>query len=290
MEQSESTRQSFLDQQGIQESYDPELKRAFEFADQHVDPALIDYSKIKTTKDTVILSGDGIFYTLQGEGPTIGIPALFVRFHNCNLKCSWCDAWYTWEPTTPEFWTEGQRFANEVVARKIEVAWEGPQSLKKTVVFTGGEPLIYRDQIDQIAFSLNERVETGPGWRYEIETNGTLMPTTYQLENFQFNCSPKLENSENRKGARIKPKVLEQLNYVNTTFKFVCMSEEDLDEIQKDYSPHISRENIIIMPQGVTEEEVSAGAKVLAEPCKERGLRLLPRLQNICWHGARRGV
>lgn len=290
MEPLESTQQSFLDQPGIQESYDPDLKRSFEFADQHVDPELVDYSKIKTSKDTVLLSGDGVFYTLQGEGPTIGFPALFVRLHNCNLKCDWCDAWYTWNPNTEEFWTEAQRVPNEVAVRKIEAAWEGPKNLKKTVVFTGGEPLIYRHQIDQIAFSLNERTEVGAGWRYEVETNGTLMPTPYQLENFQFNCSPKLANSNNREGARIKPKILEQLNYVDTTFKFVCMSEADLDEIQKDFSPHISREKIIIMPQGVTEEEVSAGAKILAEPCKERGLRLLPRLQNICWAGARRGV
>lgn len=29
-----------------------------------------------------------IFYSLQGEGYHTGIPAIFVRFSGCNMKCS----------------------------------------------------------------------------------------------------------------------------------------------------------------------------------------------------------
>ena len=32
-----------------------------------------------------------IFFTLQGEGAHSGIPAVFVRFSGCNLRCPWCD-------------------------------------------------------------------------------------------------------------------------------------------------------------------------------------------------------
>ena len=32
-----------------------------------------------------------IFYSLQGEGYHTGIPAIFVRFSGCNMKCSFCD-------------------------------------------------------------------------------------------------------------------------------------------------------------------------------------------------------
>ena len=32
-----------------------------------------------------------IFYSLQGEGKHTGHPFIFIRFSNCNLKCSFCD-------------------------------------------------------------------------------------------------------------------------------------------------------------------------------------------------------
>lgn len=275
--------------EGYLETFDPELHRAFEFADQEVDPSLVDHSKIKMHAESLKLSGDAFFYTLQGEGPTMGCPAIFVRLHVCNLKCSWCDAWYTWNPHTEEFWTEMKDVPVEEAAQQIHDEWAGPKYLTRRVIWTGGEPLIQRKQLDA-AMKILEDIEPGIFYTFEIETNGTLMPTERQLERCQFNCSPKLDNSDNRDGSRIKPKILSALNDADSSFKFVCMTEEDLDEVERDFAPHIDHDKIIIMPQGITEEEVSMNAKRLAEPCKERGLRLMPRLQNICWDGARRGV
>lgn len=288
------------------ESFDPELRRAFEFANQKVDPTLVDYSKVKMGKSTIKLSGDGTFYTLQGEGPTLGVPCVFVRLHVCNLKCTWCDAWYTWNPNTPEFWTEGRDVDFASVAKQIEDTWglleDGTKvdpPGHKRVIWTGGEPLIQRKQIDEVMKILNRNCyswtnawqeEPGVGWNAEFETNGTLMPTEDQLYYAQFNCSPKLGNSENLHHSMVKPKILAALNEVTTTFKFVVMDNSDLDEIEEKYLPHIDHDKVIIMPQGITEEEVSAGAKRIVEECKARGYTLMPRAQSIYWDGARRGV
>lgn len=272
---------------GIMESFDPELKRAFENADQSVDPKLVDYSKVKIKKDSILLSGDGTFYTLQGEGPTMGLPCVFVRLHVCNLRCVWCDAFYTWDARSEEFWTESKRFSFEQCAQKIIDSWDSrnTQSAKR-VIFTGGEPLIQKTQIDAVCDFLWKE---NPNWEFEIETNGTLMPTPMQLQTFQFNCSPKLSNSDNQHHSMVKPKILSRLNEANSSFKFVCTSESDLDEIEKNYLPHIDFDKVIIMPQGVTDEEVNHNAQMLAEYVKEKGFRMLGRLQNQIW-GAKRGV
>lgn len=269
---------------GIFKSFDPELKRAFEFTDVSVPDSIKDPSAFKMQKDKVKISGDGTFYTLQGEGPTMGEPCVFVRLHVCNLRCTWCDAWYTWNPNTKEFWTEPSDLSFEECAARIQDTWDERNTRSsKRVIWTGGEPLIQRKQIEEVSRQL------GTNWINEVETNGTLMPTEYQLENFQFNCSPKLANSENAHHSMVKPKILQALNKANTSFKFVVTKNEDLDEVEEKYLPYVDFDKVIIMPQGVTDEEVNHNAQEVAEYVKEKGFRMLGRLQNQIW-GAKRGV
>lgn len=214
----------------------------------------------------------------------MGLPCVFVRLHVCNLRCTWCDAWYTWNPNTEEFWKEPHRKAFQEVADQIKATWAGPDNVRKRVIFTGGEPLIQRKQLEYVHAFL------GIDWAVEVETNGTLMPTEQQLALWQFNCSPKLKNSENRENAMVKPKILSALDQVNTTFKFVCYDETDLAEIEAAYLPHISENKVIIMPQGIRSEEIDENMQKLYEPCMKRGWRLLGRMQSQFADGARRGV
>lgn len=268
-----------------EQDFEPDLRRAFEFAHEHVDPNLVDHSKVKMHKDKIKLSGDSVFYTLQGEGPTMGLPCVFVRLHVCNLRCTWCDAWYTWNPNTPEFWTESKDVSFEGCANLIRAAWNcRDKNVQKRIIWTGGEPLIQKKQIDAIADEL------GDSWTHEFETNGTLMPTSSQLKGAQFNCSPKLSNSDNKHHSMVKPKVLEALNNANSTFKFVCYDASDLLEIEAKYLPHISKEKVIIMAQGIRSDEIDMNLQKLYEPCMKKGYRLLGRLQAQFADGARRAV
>lgn len=270
---------------GIDVNSDAGLRRAFDFEGSNVHQDLKKGERLKIKPDHFKVSGDGVFYTLQGEGTSMGRPACFLRLHFCNLKCSWCDSWYTWNPNTAEFWIESQDWTIQDTERKLVEAWgcDNPE-ITKRVVITGGEPLIQKDRIDGL-------MQIMPDWIFEIETNGTLMPTNRMLERCQFNCSPKLGNSANRSDWRIKADVLQALNKADTTFKFVVMTPVDVDEIEREYigAFNLDINKILLMPQGVTAQEVAVNALAVVEVAKERGYRLLGRLQCEIW-GARRGV
>lgn len=68
-----------------------------------------------------------IFYSLQGEARTVGLPTVFVRLTGCPLRCVYCDTAYAF--------SGGQmRSLGEIVE---QVAAFRP----RYVTVTGGEPL-----------------------------------------------------------------------------------------------------------------------------------------------------
>ena len=115
-----------------------------------------------------------IFPTLQGEGPFVGVPSVFVRLGGCNLACSFCD-------------TDFEEFVAVAVAVVVEKVKSRAQNEKgerarNLVVITGGEPL--RQNIAPLC----ERLLT-EGFQVQIETNGTLwrpLPKGVDIV-----CSPK---------------------------------------------------------------------------------------------------
>ena len=65
-----------------------------------------------------------IFYTLQGEGYHVGVPSIFIRLSDCNLRCTFCDT---------EFLSGKMMTLEEIVTEC--------QSFRGThIVLTGGEP------------------------------------------------------------------------------------------------------------------------------------------------------
>ena len=77
-----------------------------------------------------------IFYTLQGEGAHSGIPAVFIRFSGCNLRCPWCDT---------DFSEYTEMSAEQIVAEAIDL-YDIPNERRKMVVLTGGEPSLQVDK------------------------------------------------------------------------------------------------------------------------------------------------
>lgn len=245
-----------------------------------------DPSRVALQEGNLKLSGDKIFYTLQGEGVSMGEPAVFLRTHLCNLQCVWCDTPYTWNRDMDEFWTEPEDVPTTEAAQRIRDAWGAKNpDIQKRVIFTGGEPLLQQDAILEVIDELGE------DWKVEVETNGTMLPREELLDRAQFNVSPKLENSGNMARVRIRPDVIRRLAEGDTTFKFVVTKPDELDEIQRDYIDgcDVQPEQVILMPEGTDPESIREHAQEVAEYAKEKGFRMLGRLQVDIW-GKQRGV
>lgn len=93
------------------------------------------------------------FYTIQGEGFHSGKAAYFIRLGGCDVGCHWCDVKESWNAELHPLTS---------VDTIVENASKYPA---KTVVVTGGEPLLYN--LDLLTSKLNER-----GIRTFIETSG----------------------------------------------------------------------------------------------------------------------
>jgi 7-carboxy-7-deazaguanine synthase len=215
--------------------------------------------------------------TLQGEGPSAGQRAVFVRLSRCNLDCAWCDTPYTWDWNRFDEAGQSREMAVEdvrdwVLARDADL-----------VVVTGGEPLIQSRRLLPLITAL-----TAQGRRVEIETNGTIYPGDAVAGQVRFNVSPKLAGSGVPAHRRIRPGALTALrDSGNAVFKFVISGDGDLAELVR-LQADFGLAPIWVMPQGVTEQSVLAGLRALAGPALEHGWNLTTRLHVLLW-GDERG-
>lgn len=217
--------------------------------------------------------------TFQGEGPSTGRRAAFVRLGRCNLACSWCDTPYTWR------W-EDHDPAVELTSTPIADLAAAVAAIDAALlVVTGGEPLLQQREL----VPLLQAVRIG-GMAVEIETAGTLAaaPELVTLVD-HFNVSPKLASSGNPLERRRKPDVLRAFQATGkASFKFVATGPVDLEEIAA-IVDECELTDVWVMPEGTTAEAVIAGMKELAGPVLARGWHLSTRLHVLLW-GDRRGV
>jgi len=244
--------------------------------------------------------GDGVevFYTLQGEGVSLGVPAIFVRLSLCNLHCVWCDTDHTWNfEGTP--WLHEKdgldgyaKHKKEEVVKEmavIEVAGLVREYNCRRVVFTGGEPLL---QEDELLLLVRELRSDGCDWFFEMETNGTRFPCLdLMTELDQLNVSPKLSNSGMDVLLRRKIDILSRLKESGKAwFKFVVRGKDDVEEVKLLVQQvGICWNRIVLMPEGRSVEALDRISLWLADVCKELGCRFSDRLHVRLW-GDRRGV
>jgi|TARA_R110002153_G_scaffold181638_1_gene334941 organic radical activating enzyme len=228
-----------------------------------------------------------VFYSIQGEGKTVGIPSVFVRLGGCNLMCGGMGTQFDgelhngaeWRCDTVEVWMKAQSKSVEDILDK-----ECTNAIKNGahVILTGGEPMMQQASLEEfvkyIKFTINKDTF------FEVETNGTILPSEYLLNNISlWNCSPKLTNSGNDKSITYKPEVIKDLNNYNSIFKFVVNTEKEWDEIQKDYLYLVDKKKVYLMPAGENQELLNENKQRVVELAKDNHLNFTTRLHIDIW-------
>lgn len=176
------------------------------------------------------VKGDGsvlevveIFPTLQGEGPYVGMPAVFVRLGGCNLACHFCD-------------TEFEAFTALPLDGIMERIALHPSI--RLVVITGGEPL--RQPIGPFCGMLLEA-----GYKVQIETNGTLWRSL--PERVDVVCSPKASQGQYHP---VRPDLLARASAI----KFIVSASDETYRTIPDIGQYEAGVQVYIQPMDEQDE------------------------------------
>lgn len=244
------------------------------------------------------LSVSEMFYSIQGEGPSMGRRAVFLRLKSCNLLCGGTRTvadkklhdGATWRCDTIETWLKGTTKKHpELISDFIKEGFVKELDNNARLVVTGGEPLLQQEELTEFLTSL--RQATTNHFAAELETNGTILPQSSIIDTHfqQINCSPKLSNSGIPKEKRIKPEVIKTLLTTNKTiFKFVVNRKEDIIEIKNDFLSNfqIKPNQVWLMPASSSREELVIASEFVVEEAKKLGTNFSSRLQLEIWDKA----
>jgi 7-carboxy-7-deazaguanine synthase len=217
-----------------------------------------------------------LFYSIQGEGQTMGIPAVFLRLSGCNILCKGKG----WICDSIEVWKKGIKTPfEEVLDSDLVQRLDNGAHL----IITGGEPLLHQKKIVEFL----EWFKQVNGWIpiVEIETNGTIIPIDGLTKLVAYwNCSPKLSTTGETRKRRYNEVALKKIQTLkNSIFKFVISEKADVLEMLNEFSV-INMSQVVLMPAGENQELLNEKREMVLEQCIELGLRYCDRLHIVAWN------
>ena len=202
-----------------------------------------------------------IFASIDGEGSRQGLLTTFLRLHDCNIRCSYCDTTYSYGIDS---------VFTEMTAAEVADVIESLGNHRITI--TGGEPLLQEAAVVELIDELNRRKaetmqDNTPGqagstciididkfdkremlnnslYDFNIETNGTIIPS-FHRDNVWFTYDYKTPSSLAEESMNIDIfKVATERDLI----KFVVGSPEDLDCMRRIIDQYPTAAQIYVSP------------------------------------------
>ena len=144
-----------------------------------------------------------IFYSLQGEARTVGLPTVFIRLTGCPMRCTYCDTAYAFHG--------GEKQSIESVLQEVA------QYQARYITVTGGEPLAQAECHDLLTVLCDQ------GYEVSLETGGAI-----DISKVDPRVCVVLDIKTPDSGEE-KNNTYENLGYIKKTdlLKFVICSEQD---------------------------------------------------------------
>ncbi len=144
-----------------------------------------------------------IFYSLQGESNTVGIPTVFIRLTGCPLRCVYCDTAYAF--------TGGKKINISEIIAEVE------QYKTPYITVTGGEPLAQPACIELLTQLLNKN------FKVSLETSGAI-----DISNVDQR-TVKVMDLKTPSSGELNKNLYGNLQYLNSKdqVKFVIGNDED---------------------------------------------------------------
>ena len=204
-----------------------------------------------------------IFYSLQGESLTTGIPTLFIRLTGCPLRCSYCDTEYAF--------SGGEWMTIDNILKHTKESEAG------YVTVTGGEPLAQNRCLNL----LHKLCDSG--YYVSLETGGAhdiakVDPRVTVVMDIKTPSSGEVDRNHYANISRLR---------TNDQVKFVICNREDYDWAKTCLQKHqLSRRcNILFSPAWQRQNASELAEWILIDKLL---VRLQVQLHKILW-GETRG-